>query len=234
MVVLFIVVLACAILTVSKGKHNSAKNASYTLEDSSTVIKKKNNDFENSQMVSRNIATENDASRDEPLAPLTNAFVIENRKHNRTHNQIFGSLRNERREALSLQVVGGGKWSQFPDLQVSDHSVSNLLFSMGPYHISRKEHNELKSAMSIVFDENQQTVGVLTGRLVVKVKDLYDVDLIARDYQLKLENVSTNIRTAYMNAADPEQYKRINEPLSKDSRIERFYFEIVKTDWVKN
>lgn len=168
------------------------------------------------------------------IDPLNNPFAQGNRKRSRTHNQVFGSLLKERREVIDVQIVGGGVWTFFPDLQVADHDISNLLFSFGPYRISRKEGNAAKSAMSLVYNERQQVLGVLTGRLVIKVRDLIDVNSIAREYELKLDNVSTGIRTAYMTAVQDEHYAKINSILKSDARVERFYFEVVKTDWVKN
>lgn len=170
----------------------------------------------------------------EPINPLTKSFAIESRKKNEIESETFKSIENERREPIALQVVGNISWSVFSDLQVTKDPVANSLFSVGPYHVSRKNDQLGSKMMSLVYDENQQTLGVLTGRLVVKVRDLYDVDLIAREYELKIDNLSTEIRTAYLDASRAEQLMNINSNMKKDSRIERFYFEIVKTSWVKN
>jgi len=88
--------------------------------------------------------------------------------------------------------------------------------------------------MGLVFEENQKLFGVLTGRVVLKVRDLYDMDPIVRQYGLKIDTVSTEIKTAYLDASHLGGFSKLNATLKGDQRIERFYFEVVKTDWIKN
>lgn len=178
-------------------------------------------------------------NKSESLNPLGNPFVLENRKKNELINNILNTIRAEKREALSLQIVGSGKWTVFSDLQVSNSAINDSLFNLGPYHISRKKTKSDGSAMSLVYDENQQTLAILTGRLVIKVRDLYDIDPITRDYHLHLDSLSAEIKTAYFNIVnhnlpDTSLMANLNSVLKVDTRIERFYFELVKTDWIKN
>jgi hypothetical protein len=169
------------------------------------------------------------------LNPLENPMLVEKKKRVSNEKEKLNSITHERKEALNLQVVGNGKWFLLSDLQVSQHPIHSPLFVFGPYHVSRKENSQsAATSMSLIYEANQQTLGILTGRLVIKVRDVLDMDLLVREYDLKIENVSTEIRTAYLNASHLGQYTGLNQALKNDQRIERFYFEVVNTGWVRN
>ena len=57
---------------------------------------------------------------------------------------------------------------------------------------------------------------------------------MTNDYDLKIDNLSAEIKTAYLNPVDHNEYSKLNSALKADGRVERFYFEIVKTDWIRN
>ena len=171
---------------------------------------------------------------DERLDPSTNPFLAEKRKRALGNKVMFTSIETEKREAIDLQITGNGTWSLFLDLQVSKEPGQNSLFMMGPYHVSRREEAGSSKTMGLVFEENQKLFGVLTGRVVLKVHDLYDMDPIVRQYGLKIDTFSTEIKTAYLNASHLGGFSKLNATLKGDPRIERFYFEVVKTDWIKN
>lgn len=171
---------------------------------------------------------------DERLDPLKNPMLAGAHARNQTEKKIYSSIAAEKRESLNLQIVGNGTWSLFSDLQVSKDPVHNTLFEFGPYHVSRKEGHDSGTSMGLIVEENQKQLGVLTGRIVVKVKDLYDIDPVVRDYGLKIDTVSTEIRTAYLDASHLGAFAKLNQTLKNDHRVERFYFEVVRNDWVKN
>ncbi len=186
--------------------------------------------------VNRQVASQN-LSEDERISPATNPFLKAKKERTNKIFQIYTSIQTEKRDAIHLQFVGEGQWSIFSDLQVSQNPSQEALFSMGPYHVSRRGDRHVTSAvgsMNLIYEENQKTIGVLTGRLVVKVKDNYDIDPLARDYHLKLENSTPEIRTAYLNTQSYDRLEKINQALKVDQRVERFYFEVVRTDLVKN
>lgn len=171
---------------------------------------------------------------DSPLDPAKNPYLGNTKSRARKEKSFLNTVSGERRESLDLQVVGNGRWSIFSDLQVSRDPIHNTLFAMGPYHVSRKEDRVPGKAMGLIIEENQKLLGVLTGRIVIKVRDLYDMDPLTKEYGLKVDNVSAEIRTAYVDASHVGGFARLNQTLKADQRIERFYFEVVKTDWVKN
>lgn len=167
------------------------------------------------------------------VGPLESPFMEGAHKRSQQQSLILKSIEIEKKHPLELQMGPGGPWSVFSELQVSRESVHNLLFSLGTFHISRKEANS-DMRMSLVFNESQKYLGILTGRLIIKVKDLYDLDRVARDYELRVDNISTEIKTAYLNTTQGDHFLTLNSALKDDPRVERFYFEIVRTDWVKN
>lgn len=169
-----------------------------------------------------------------PLDPLENPYLANTKSRAKKENDVLSSISKEKKESLDLQVVGNGKWSIFSDLQVSRDPIHNSLFAVGPYHVSRKEDRVPGTPMGLIFEENQKFLGILTGRIVIKVRDLYDMDPLTKEYGLKVDNLSAEIRTAYVDASHVGEFSRLNQTLKSDQRIERFYFEIVKTDWVKN
>lgn len=171
---------------------------------------------------------------DDRLDPLSNLFLAEQKKRNQASSAVFTLIKAEKRENIDLQIVGNGTWSLFSDLQVSKDPSQNSLFTMGPYHVSRKEDSSSGKAMGLIFEENQQFYGILTGRVVLKVRDLSDMDAIVKEYGLKIDLVSTEIKTAYLEASHLGAYSKLNATLRGDQRIERFYFEVVKTDWIRN
>lgn len=169
-----------------------------------------------------------------PLDPLENPYLANTKDRAVKEKNVLGSISGEKRERLDLQLVGAGKWSLFSDLQVSREPIHNSLFAVGPYHVSRKDDRVHGTPMGLIIEENQKFLGVLTGRIVVKVHDLYDMDPLVKEYGLKVDNLSAEIRTAYLDASHVGGFSRLNQTLKADQRIERFYFEVVKTDWVKN
>ncbi len=180
------------------------------------------------------VPTSTASGDDDRLDPSTNPFLAEKRKRALGNKVMFTSIEVEKRETIDLQITGNGTWSLFSDLQVSKEPGHNPLFKMGPYHVSRKEELGSSKTMGLVFEENQKLFGVLTGRVVLKVRDLYDMDPIVRQYGLKIDTVSTEIKTAYLDASHLGGFSKLNATLKGDQRIERFYFEVVKTDWIKN
>lgn len=169
-----------------------------------------------------------------PLDPLGNPYLANTKDRAAKEKNVLGSISGEKRERLDLQLVGAGKWSLFSDLQVSREPIHNSLFAVGPYHVSRKDDRVHGAPMGLIFEENQKFLGVLTGRIVIKVHDLYDMDPLVKEYGLKIDNVSAEIRTAYLDASHVGGFSKLNQTLKADQRVERFYFEVVKTDWVKN
>lgn len=169
-----------------------------------------------------------------PLDPLENPYLANTKDRAVKEKNVLGSISGEKRERLDLQLVGAGKWSLFSDLQVSREPIHNSLFAVGPYHVSRKDDRVHGTPMGLIIEENQKFLGVLTGRIVVKVHDLYDMDPLVKEYGLKVDNLSAEVRTAYLDASHVGGFSRLNQTLKADQRIERFYFEVVKTDWVKN
>ncbi|MBL7543774.1 MAG: hypothetical protein JNL11_08150 [Bdellovibrionaceae bacterium] len=174
---------------------------------------------------------------DDRINPMTNPYLAEKKERTRKVADLLTQVTSEAKRPLDLQFVGNDHWSFFLDLQVSKHQAHDSLFSFGPFHVSRRpEQNQIQiqNQMTLVFNERQKTLGVLTGRLVVKVRDHYDIDPIAREYNLKLDKFSPEIRTGYVSAVEFERFAPINMQLKTDQRIERFYFEIVNVDLVKN
>ncbi len=174
------------------------------------------------------------------IDPLSNPQLPGFKRRNELEKEVFTKLQSEKRSPLSLQLVGGGSWSVFSELNVSREETHDSIFTLGPYHVFRRPDSTANlNSMKLVYDENQKTIGVLTGRVVVKVKDAFDVDRIAREYDLRLDNVSTEIKTAYLNTSHLENstgsyLAGLNATLEKDRRVERFYFEVVKTNWARD
>lgn len=174
------------------------------------------------------------------IDPLSNPQLPGFKKRNEIESEVFKKLLSEKRMPLIIQIVGGGSWSVFSELSVSREETHDSIFTLGPFHVFRKTDSGANlNSMQLVYDENQKTIGVLTGRVVVKVKDAFDVDRIAREYDLKLDNVSTEIRTAYLSTSHLENslgspLAGLNSTLKKDGRVERFYFEVVKTSWARD
>lgn len=169
-----------------------------------------------------------------PLNLTENPFLENTKGRVEKEKNILNSISREKRERLDIQLVGNGEWSIFSDLQVSKDPTHNALFAFGPYHVSRKEDGLPGNSMRLVIEENQKFLGVLTGRIVIKVRELYDMEPLMKEYGLKVDSVSAEIRTAYVDASDVAGFSRLSQTLKADQRIERFYFEVVKTDWVKN
>lgn len=180
------------------------------------------------------IASTNILTIENPLNPLENPYLANTKRRAKKENNVLMSISGEKRESLNLEVVGNGKWSIFSDLQVSRDPIHNSLFAVGPYHVSRKDDRVPGTPMGLIIEENQKFLGVLTGRIVIKVHDLYDMDPLTKEYGLKVDNLSAEIRTAYVDASHVGGFSRLNQTLKADQRIERFYFEVVKTGWVKN
>lgn len=170
----------------------------------------------------------------ERLDPLKNPVLAEKRRVNQSEKKKFESLSYEKRENINLQLVGNGEWSLFSDLQVSKDPIYDSLFELGSFHVFRKDEKAVENSMGLIIEENQKQLGVLTGRVVVKVRDIIDMNVIARDYGLKVDSVSAEIRTVYLDAVHIATLSKLNETLKADQRVERFYFEVVRTTWVKN
>lgn len=243
-VVLSSLVIGVLLFSLRKNESESSR----TINKPNTLIQNpvlKSNEPKGSQSsLSRGIASQPSSNSvveptEEKTNPLDTAVLREKRTRKNQENEMMVSIQSERRAALDLQFVGGGKWTFFPDLQVTREMTHQPMFSMGPFHVSRRSNQTGDSPMNLIYDENQKVLGVLTGRVVVKVKDNYDLNPIVRDYELKIDNSSPEIRTAYLNTdgvntSGGATLVKLNESLKADQRVERFYFEIVRTDWVKN
>lgn len=209
-------------------------NANSVMRAEDAPAKNNSNVRTTASEASNAIASTNILAVENPLNPLENPYLANTKRRAKKENNVLMSISGEKRESLNLEVVGNGKWSIFSDLQVSRDPIHNSLFAIGPYHVSRKDDRVPGTPMGLIIEENQKFLGVLTGRIVIKVHDLYDMDPLTKEYGLKVDNLSAEIRTAYVDASHVGGFSRLNQTLKADQRIERFYFEVVKTDWVKN
>lgn len=173
-------------------------------------------------------------AEDPSLDPRANPFLAERMKRNKMETTMLSRVRDEKRENLDLQLMGTDSWSVFSELHVSKDPVHNPLFAFGPFHVGRKDNQGAQQGMSLIYNENQQVLGVLTGRVVVKVRDVYDMDPVVKEHDLKVDNVSAKIRTAYLSATHVGALSPLNKALKNDHRVERFYFEVVRADLVRN
>jgi len=244
-VVVFLIILAVYLSggLRAKDEHADRSIVKKTRSNSNSVMRVDSKAKDENKALDRSLASEvsqagsavvTGVRADNPLDTLENPYLANTKSRSARNRGILKSISGEKREHLDLQLVGNGRWSIFSDLQVSKHAIHNSLFAMGPYHVSRKDYQVSGTSMGLIIDENQNSLGVLTGRVVIKVRDLYDMDPITKEYGLKIDNVSAEIRTAYVDASHVGGFSKLNQNLKTDQRIERFYFEVVKTDWVKN
>ncbi|WP_413575112.1 hypothetical protein ACLVWU_12635 [Bdellovibrio sp. HCB290] len=87
----------------------------------------------------------------------------------------------------------------------------------------------------VVFDENQGTVGVVPGRVILVLKNFALLEKIQKEYGLALLNRFDHLRTVFVTSSLQNfNLSKLVNVLKKDPRVERVELEIVSRNRVKN
>ncbi len=125
------------------------------------------------------------------------------------------------------------KWSAFRDVYVTMDKTEESLLSFGPYKITDKPAADMPRAQ-LIYNENQKTFAIITGRLIAKLKNLFDEERISKDYGFKIDSVNPDIKTVFYKLDEQSNISDVRKTLRRDSRIDSFYFETVHNQWQKN
>ena len=80
-----------------------------------------------------------------------------------------------------------------------------------------------------VVNERTRTLGVLTGALVVKLKNMSDADAIASRYAVDKGRVFPQLQTVFYKARPGEDIADVSAALQADPRVESAYPEIIES-----
>lgn len=125
------------------------------------------------------------------------------------------------------------KWSIFRDIHITLDKNSETLLPFGPYRITDKPTGNMPAA-KLIYNEDQKIFAIITGRLIAKLKNLFDEERISKDYELEIESVNTDIKTVFYKLKDESSISEVRKLLNSDPRIDSFYFETVHNQWQKN
>lgn len=125
------------------------------------------------------------------------------------------------------------KWSIFPEVYITMDKNSGTLLPFGPYKITDKPTADMPVAR-LIYNEDQKTFSILTGRLIAKLKNLFDDERISKDYDLRIDSVNADIRTVFYRMNGQGSLSDMRKLLHLDSRVDSFYFETVHNQWQKN
>ncbi|MCK6598046.1 MAG: hypothetical protein L6Q37_06750 [Bdellovibrionaceae bacterium] len=146
-------------------------------------------------------------------------------------------LNNFPRKPLRLHVFDeNDRWSIFDNLVVAEDDIAayDTVFSLGTYKVAIRKEEQQEVPAKLIFDENQKVFSVLTGRLVVKVKELALVDQLVKDYDFEVDNLNTEIKTVFVKAQSLEKIKNKKKKLENDIRVVSSYLEVVRDQWQLN
>jgi len=90
-------------------------------------------------------------------------------------------------------------------------------------------HNGKSVVYPTVVNAQAGTLGVLTGALVVKPRNMSDADAIASSYGLDKGRVFPQLRTVFYNARPGEDIAEVSAALQADPRVESAYPEIIES-----
>ena len=90
-------------------------------------------------------------------------------------------------------------------------------------------HNGKSVVYPTVINAQAGTLGVLTGALVVKPRNMSDADAIASSYGLDKGRVFPQLRTVFYNARPGEDIADVSAALQADPRVESAYPEIIES-----
>lgn len=125
-------------------------------------------------------------------------------------------------------------WSYFPDTLISlVDSKQDPLLKLGPYYV-HKQYSKGSQKEWLLYNENQKYFAIFTGRVAVKLKDLFESEKIEDEYQIPISKINTDIKTVYYQINEFKRISELREALSTDRRIEYFHFEVVHNKWQKN
>lgn len=125
------------------------------------------------------------------------------------------------------------KWSVFQDVYITLDKDTESLLEFGPYRVTAEPKSDMHSS-KLIYNEDKRVFVILTGRLIAKLKNLFDEEKISKDYGFKIDSVNPDIKTVYFKVDQSFSISNVRKLLSSDSRIDSFYFETVHNQWQKN
>jgi len=82
-------------------------------------------------------------------------------------------------------------------------------------------------AYPVVLNLKTQSIGILTGHLWLKLKDMQDAQSIADSYQMTLSFVNTPMATAFYEVPENMDILKLRNQLASDSRVVRATLDMV-------
>lgn len=84
-------------------------------------------------------------------------------------------------------------------------------------------------AMPVVAQASNGTLGIVTGTVIVSLKDLADAAALARDHSLKLKYVDQDLLQAYYESPSSQPLTAVMQTLSQQPAVKAVRLEIVQT-----
>lgn len=82
------------------------------------------------------------------------------------------------------------------------------------------------SVYPVMLNLQTKTLGVFTGKLWLKLKDVSQAENITKDYPLKLDFSNTSMETAFYTVSSGEDILKLKDKLENDARVLRVTLDI--------
>lgn len=84
--------------------------------------------------------------------------------------------------------------------------------------------------LPIVYNENRKTLGMLTGKMVLKLKDMNDLDSLVSDMGATISSAYPHLKYAIIKFKRGADLKNVLDTWNNDNRIEKLELEILSDE----
>jgi hypothetical protein len=166
------------------------------------------------------LAQERSRSADEALAART--AMLQSLQRGR---EITGASGRVYRHLPEVRAVEGKEAAQGAVIETKGKLVLYRGAATGSVALDRSGNSVVYPT---VVNPQTGTLGVLTGALVVKPKDMADADAIARSHALEKGRVFSHLQTVFYKVRPGEDIADVLAALQADPRVESAYPEIIE------
>jgi len=140
--------------------------------------------------------------------------------------EITGAGGEVYRHLPEVKAVEGKDAAQGDVIETKGKMVLYRAAATGSVALGR---NGKSAVYPTVVNAQSGTLGVLTGALVVKPRNMSDADAIASSYGLDKGRVFPQLRTVFYEARPGEDIADVSAALQADPRVESAYPEIIES-----
>jgi hypothetical protein len=119
-------------------------------------------------------------------------------------------------KAMEDVVERKGLFSVYKQLQATDPSIRTENESAGNV-----------STYPVVYNPEMKSIGIITGKLWLKLKNMQDASFIADMYSISLSFVNNEMETAFYNIPGDVNIQTLRKQLEADSRVLRVTLDMV-------